>query len=319
MPGAQNHFCVLDLDTPRIRNVPAMFARYLRERQPDAVIANMWPLTSAAVIGRAISPHRCFLLLVEHNTLTQQYASWGRLHSAMMTAALTMTYRFADAVAGVSKGAAENTAQLAKLPDSRVKVLHNPIPQRQTPSREEQAEAEALWNVAPGGRILTIGSLKAQKNHSLLLRAFANLQFPEARLMLVGRGENEPALRRVADQLGIADRVIFAGFHPNPAPFYASADVFVLSSDYEGLPTVLIEALSFGCPIVSTDCPSGPNEILEGGKYGRLVPVGDAEALAAAMKETLVSSVDADMLRQRAADFSPKIAARKYLDMMGLT
>jgi glycosyltransferase involved in cell wall biosynthesis len=137
--------------------------------------------------------------------------------------------------------------------------------------------------------------------------------------MMLGQGEGETKLRSLAAELGISDRVIFAGFQADPSPFYAAADLFVLSSDLEGLPTVLIEALSFGLPVVSTDCPSGPAEILENGRWGRLVPVGDADALARAMGEALAAPVDREALKRRAADFSPEIAARKYLELLGLS
>jgi glycosyltransferase involved in cell wall biosynthesis len=319
LPEAQRHFAVHDLATSRTRRVAGRLARYLRDRKPDAVIANMWPLTSAAVIGKALSRQSCRLLLVEHNTLTRQYASWGSLHALFMSASMSATYRFADRIAAVSEGSAIDTARLARLPSGRLTVLHNPIPQRPMPSPEARAMADTLWACPPGQRVLTVGSLKDQKNHSLLLSAFAAMSRRDARLMLLGKGENEAGLRALASDIGIADRVIFAGFHADPSPFYATADLFALSSDYEGLPTVLIEALSFGVPVVSTDCPSGPSEILQGGRFGTLVPVGDAQALARAMDDALAAPAHGEALIRRAADFAPEIAARKYLDLLGLT
>lgn len=319
LPEAQRDFAVFDLATPRTRNVPWPLARYMRDRKPYAVIANMWPLTSAAVIGKAISRQPCRLLLVEHCTLSRQYAAWGALHNTLLSASMSATYHFADQVAAVSDGSATDTARLARIPPDRVTVLHNPIPQRPMPGPEARAMADALWACPPRRRILTVGSLKDQKNHPLLLRSFATMSCPDARLMLLGQGTNEAALRRLASDLGIADRVIFAGFHADPSPFYATADLFVLSSDYEGLPTVLMEALSFGLPVVSTDCPSGPAEILEGGRFGCLVPVGDAPALARAMEDALAAPVDRNAMIRRASDFAPEIAARKYLDLLGLT
>lgn len=319
LPEAQRDFTVVDLATSRTRKVARPLARYLRDRKPDAVIANMWPLTSAAVIGKALSRQPCHLLLVEHITLTRQYASWGRLHGLFMAASMATTYRFADRIAAVSEGSALDTARLARVPSDRVTVLHNPIPQRPMPSPEARAIADTLWACPPGQRILTVGSLKDQKNHPLLLRAFAVMSRPDARLMLLGQGGNEAALRALASDIGIADRVIFAGFCADPSPFYATADLFVLSSDYEGFGNVIVEALSFGLPVVSTDCPSGPAEILQGGRFGRLAPVGDAPALACAIAEALDAPVDRDALIRRAADFAPGIAARKYLDLLGLT
>lgn len=123
-------------------------------------------------------------------------------------------------------------------------------------------------------------------------------------------------LRALAAELEISDSVIFPGFFPNPASFYATADLFVLSSDYEGLSNVLIEALSFGVPVVSTDCLSGPAEILGNGKYGTLTPVGDSEALARALRDALDAPVDATALRQRAADFAPEVIGSKYLNLL---
>ena len=318
LPTAQLEFSVVDLVVQKTRGVPTPLARYLRKHKPDAVVANMWPLTSAAVIARAMSRHKCRLLLVEHINLTQQYSSWGKLHAILMAASMAATYRFADVVAAVSEGSAKDTASWARLPNDQVKVLHNPIPQRQSPSPKETANAERLWDCPPGQRILTVGSLKEQKNHPLLLRAFADLQYPEARLMLLGQGAKEATLRAMAAELGIADRVIFAGFHPDPTPFYKTANLFVLSSDYEGLPTVLIEALGCGTPVVSSDCPSGPAEILENGKYGRLVPVRDPQALADAMQAALAKPHDPDLLKTRAADFAPAIAAKRYLELLCL-
>jgi glycosyltransferase involved in cell wall biosynthesis len=319
LPETQRHFAVHDLATSRTRRVAGRLARYLRDRKPDAVIANMWPLTSAAVIGKTLSQQPCRLLLVEHNTLTRQYASRGCLHALFVSASMSTTYRFADRIVAVSEGSAIDAARLARLPSVRMTVLHNPIPQKPMPSPEASAMVDTLWACPPGQRILTVGSLKDQKNHSLLLHAFAAISHPDARLMLLGKGENEAGLRALASDLRIADRVIFAGFSADPSPFYATADLFALSSDYEGLPTVLIEALSFGLPVVSTDCPSGPSEILQGGHFGTLVPVGDAQALARAMEDALATPTDREALIRRAADFAPEIAARKYLDLLGLT
>lgn len=318
LPEAQRNFSVFDLANSRTRRVVGPLTRYLRDRKPDAVIANMWPLTSAAVIGKALSRQPCHLLLVEHNTLTRQYASWGRLHGLFMSASMATTYRFADRIAAVSEGSAIDTARLARLPSDRVTVLHNPIPQRPMPGPEARAMADTLWACPPGQRILTVGSFKDQKNHPLLLRSFAAVDRSDARLMLLGQGGNEAALRALALDLGIADRVIFAGFHADPSPYYATADLFVLSSDHEGFGNVIVEALSFGLPVVSTDCPSGPAEILQGRRFGRLVPVGDAAALTRAMDTALAAPVDREALILRASDFAPEIAARKYLDLLGL-
>lgn len=318
LPAATKQFRITDLHATQIRNVPFALASYLRTNHPDVLIATMWPLTSAAVLGRALSRQRCRLLLVDHSNLSSAYASCGRIHNAMMKASMSATYRKADFVAGVSSGVARDIERLAGLSQGSVAVLHNPIPQRAIPNENARAAAESLWNGQRGERILTVGNLIDAKNHPLLLHAFARSTRSTSSLMFVGQGQNETMLRALAADLGVADRVVFAGFHADPSPLYATADLFVLSSNYEGLPTVLVEALSFGLPIVSTDCPSGPAEILENGRWGRLTPVCDAEALARAIDEAFYSPVDREALKHRAADFLPEIAARKYLDLLSL-
>ena len=137
--------------------------------------------------------------------------------------------------------------------------------------------------------------------------------------MFVGDGAGRDALLALARELGVADRVILAGFQSDPTPFYQTANLFALSSDYEGFGNVLVEAMACGTPVVSTDCPSGPSEILEGGKYGRLVPVGDVDAMAQALAQTLDAPPPAEPLKARAASFHPAKAAKAYLDLMGGT
>ena len=233
--------------------------------------------------------------------------------------AKALGYRLAHSRVGVSAGVATDIAALSGLRRGAFDVIHNPVPPRPAPSAQAMERAEALWSGERGARIVTVGSMKAQKNHPLLLRAFARLDRPEARLMFVGDGAGRDALVSLAQELGVADRVILAGFHPDPTPFYHSADLFVLSSDYEGFGNVIVEALACGTPVVSTDCPSGPAEILENGRFGRLVPVGDVAALAQAIGAALDAPVDGDALKRRAADFAPQIAARQYLDLLDLS
>jgi glycosyltransferase involved in cell wall biosynthesis len=137
-----------------------------------------------------------------------------------------------------------------------------------------------------------------------------------ARLVILGEGEQRPDLERLARELDIAADVDLPGFQPNPYAFMARADVFVLSSRVEGMPLAIVEALACGCPVVSTDCPSGPAEVLEYGRYGRLVPVGDDAALAAALDATLRDPPDPAALRHRAASFSVERATDDYVQLL---
>ena len=312
---AQAGFGVVDLASPRARSLPGALHGYLTRRRPDAVLAAMWPLTVIAPMAR-LRGYRGRVVVSEHNTISVQYDNWGRPHRAALRTSMALSYRLAHARIGVSSGVADDIADLSGLPRARFDVIQNPVAPRPVPNAGALRNVDALWAASPGARIVTVGSMKAQKNHPLLLRAFARLQNPNARLMFVGIGAGEAELRGLAAELGIAGRVIFAGFHSDPTPFYETADLFVLSSNYEGFGNVIVEALACGTPVVSTDCPSGPAEILEDGRYGHLVPVRDAQALAAAMQQALAAPYDSIPLKRRASDFAPAIAAKRYLELL---
>lgn len=319
LPEARAAFPVVDLGAPRARALPLALARYLRRRRPDALLAAMWPLTVIAPLAARLSGHRCTVLVSEHGMLSAQYRDWGRLHRWLLRLSTGIGYRMADHRVGVSSGLVQDIAGLSRMRPDRFHVIHNPVPPRPAPGPEAIAAADALWGVPPGARIVTVGSLKPVKNHPLLIRALSRTTRTDARLLIVGDGAGRDAILALAQELGVADRVILAGFHPDPTPFYLTADLFVLSSDYEGFGNVIVEALACGTPVVSTDCPSGPGEILDGGRYGRLVPVGDAPALAGAMVAALDDTPDRDALIRRADDFAPQVAARKYLNAIELS
>lgn len=310
---------VVDLGAPRPRHVLLPLMRYLRAAQPQAVLANMWPLTILAALARLLSQVRCRLAAVEHTTWSaSRLAQRGRTRMMIKTT-MRLLLPKADAVAAVSQGAARDLERFAGLKPGSVLTLYNPVTgtRKQVDVPTELPPAAAQWADGDHKRVLAVGTLKAVKDFPTLIRAFALLHNQvNVRLLILGEGEERPKLEALIQSLGLQDAVSLPGFAANTAPFYAHADVFVLSSVNEGLPTVMIEALEQGVPVVSTDCPSGPREILEGGKYGKLMPVGNAEALAAAMLGSLQSSHDPAALKARAQDFSVDRIADQYLDLL---
>ena len=314
---AEGAFSVVSLGVDRLRAVPRALMRYLRRRRPDAMIVAMWPLTAVAVLSAKLCHPFCRVLTVEHCIMSAQYRDWGVLHRLSMRASMAIGFRFAHACVGVSRGVVTDIARLAWMKPGRFKVIYNPIPLREIPSAASLRQAQEFWLKGAGPRILSVASLKLPKNHALLLRAFSLLpRALDAQLMLLGQGDGEPTLRTLADELRISDRVVFAGFHPDPTAFYITADLLVLSSDYEGFGNVIVEALAVGTPVVSTDCPTGPAEILANGTFGRLVPVGDAGALAASMTASLSEGHDPELLKARARHFSGHRAVQQYVDML---
>lgn len=309
---------VYDLAAPKVRNALLPFARYLRVRRPRSVLAAMWPITSVAVAARVLSGVRCRVVTADHNILSRSGPGRPGLPRLAMTTTMRATYPLAEGVVGVSAGVADDIAALSGLPRQRIDVIYNPV----TPLPPAGPVDRALiagWLEGPGPRLVTVGRLKPVKDHETLLRAVALLrQDTDARLLIVGDGPHRARTEALIGELGLAGAVTLAGFQSSPHAYVALADAFVLSSTSEGFGNVIVEAMACGVPVVSTDCPSGPREILEHGRYGRLTPVGDPQALAAAIRETIASRPDPDVLRRRSGTFSIDQAADAYRALLGV-
>lgn len=313
LPEVPESVRIVDLKAERVRNALIPLVRYLRRERPDAMQVSMWPLTCIAVLARAWARVCCRIVVTEHSLLSLAYSDRGWLHRVALRASLALTYRRADARVAVSAGVADDLARLSRIPRSRFEVVHNPI---RPPTELPRPPAAPEHRPRHGVRILTVGALKQSKNHALLIRAFARLAgFPDAHLTILGEGELRDGLAALARDEGVADRVSLPGF-ADPRPHYASSDLFVLASDFEAFGNVVVEALSYGLPVVSTDCPSGPAEILEKGRYGLLVPAGDVHSLAEAMARSLRAGHDREALRRRAEDFAPWKAGDAYLRLL---
>jgi glycosyltransferase involved in cell wall biosynthesis len=203
------------------------------------------------------------------------------------------------------------------LPPERVTVIYNPAVDADVAERCAAAIDHPWFSSATPPVILGVGRLTEQKDFATLLRAFALVRARrEARLVILGEGESRPALLALAAELGIARDVDLPGVVADPYPYLARAALFALPSAWEGLPNALIEALAAGCPVVSTDCPSGPREILVGGRYGTLVPVRDPAAMAEAILARLAATPDRAAARERAADFGVDRIAARYLEVL---
>ena len=319
VPLVSPQISIVSLQAKRIKWSILPFYRYLRRTQPDVIWVGMWPLTSAAIIAWVGAGKPGRLYITDHNQLSvsciQELEVWPVYLKLLMRA----TYPFATGVMAVSQGVKEDMCRLGGFTDERVKVIYNPAATGVCPDRESVKVREQLWGAGFSHHILTVGSFKVQKNHALLIRAFAKLpRSLNAKLVILGEGTLRPQLEALISELNLQGLVSLPGFTTDPYPWFRSADLFVLSSGWEGLPTVLIEALECGLPIVSTDCPSGPAEILVNGRFGKLVPVGDVDALAAAMEASLNESYDRQALMNRAKDFSVERISEQYLDYFGL-
>jgi glycosyltransferase involved in cell wall biosynthesis len=307
---------LVDLKSPRgvLRSLPA-YRRYLRRERPAVLLTAMDYINVLSVLTRAMSSRRTKLFVSCHNSMiaSTRNSPWAR--DRLLPMAMRLTYRHADGVIAVSGGVADTLAGITRLPRGRIKVIHNPVI---TPGFEVDAAApvDHPW-FQPGQPpvVLGVGSLTAQKDFGTLLRAFALVRAQRlARLLILGEGEARATLEKLAVELGVKEDVAMPGWVANPYAYMARAGVFVLSSRWEGFGLVIAEALACGTPVVSTDCPSGPAEILDNGRHGILVPVQDPDALAKAILSTLGQAPDRDALRRRARDFTLEKVVREYLN-----
>ena len=307
---------VADLGAARGRNLLWPLVRHLRQARPAALLANMWPLTFLAVLARKLARVECRIVAVEHTTWSATPLLASRRTALAFRASMKWLHPRAAALLAVSQGAADDLEHFVDLPPRSVQPQYNPIvacTSRQPPVAPPGRET-AWWH-GSHRKLLAVGTLKAVKDFPTLLRAFARLrQQVDARLLILGEGEERPALQALVHELGLEHAVELPGFVVDTAPYYARADLFVLSSTHEGFGNVIAEALDHGVPVVSTDCPSGPREILQDGKYGTLVPVGDVGALAQAMLAALHAPHDPTALKARARDFAVDTIADQYLD-----
>ncbi len=291
-------------------------ARYLDTERPDVLLSAANHVHLTALLGVRLARTRVPLVLRVSSHLTRSHQGRGPLRIARLRLA-RRGYGRASAAIAVSSGIARDLLEHTTLTPQQVHTVGNPTVTPELLTRAQEP-VEHPWLTAGGPPVvLGVGRLVPAKDFPTLLRAFARVREKRAaRLVILGEGEQRARLAELATQLGVADDVALPGFVRNPFAWMSRASCFALSSLWEGSPGVLIEAMACGCPVVSTDCPSGPHEILVGGSLAPLVPVGDVVALARALASQLDEPPDTAPLRARAADFTVERAVDGYLDVL---
>lgn len=278
---------VIDYGTTNPLIMLVKLMSYLRAERPRALLSPFEVTSVIAIAAKRITgvSTRIVVRISVHLSQNKRAKKWKKIVERFVVSRM---YPLADGIITVSQGVAEDLAVYARIPIDRVRVIHNPVLSDQLTTWAEQPVSHPSF--ADGGCpvILGVGRLEEQKDFFTLIKAFDILRRKiSSRLIILGDGEQRQALEDLIRTSGLQDLVELPGFELNPFAFMKRASVFVLSSRWEGLPNVLIQALACGCPVISTDCLSGPSEILKGGEYGYLVPVGDPQAMAEAMDAVL--------------------------------
>jgi len=305
----------VELDVPAVpgmgilAGIPKLVS-YLESRAPAVLFASRTHTNLAAVATGVLVDADVHVAITEHSPFDYQVTAKDRATAAIAS----HLYAYADDVVAVSEGVAETVVENTRVSTDETTVLNNPIDIAAIQSGADEPVGHAWLDDPDLEPIVSVGRLEPVKGFSTLLEAFADLHEsrPETRLVLVGKGPDRERLETLARELGVADSVSFPGYTDNPYAYMSRASVYVLSSEVEGLPTVLIEALACGCTIVSTDCQYGPREILEDGRYGRLTPVGDAAGLADTIGNALDDPRQPERSRERAQHFSMAAGADRY-------
>lgn len=309
---------VVDLGVRRFALALVPLAGYLRRARPVAVFSALDYVNVVTVLARRLSGVPTRLVVSERNTLSVGARHGSGRRTRWMPAAVRWAYPRADAVVAVSSGVAEDLVAHCGLAPGTVEVLNNPVV---TPALERMRAAPVPhpWLADPTVPVvLTVGRLVPQKDHATLLEAFARVRRSmPARLLVLGEGPLRPELERRVTELGLEADVALPGFCANPYPAMGAARVYVLSSRWEGSPGALIEAMACGARVVATDCPSGPREVLAGGRHGRLVPVGDVAALAVGIRDALTGDL-APPPRESWAPYEQDASVAACLQLLGV-
>jgi glycosyltransferase involved in cell wall biosynthesis len=308
---------VIELGSPRAGRCLVPLAQYLRTQQPTWLLSTLLRANVVAVAARSLSRAPTRVWVREATTPSRALLGerWPRAQAALMR----LSYGCADGIVAPSQGVADDLCALSgrKL-GSKLHVLMNPIPTTEISNLAVAPVPSALAPI-PKPWIVGCGRLYAAKGFDVLIRAVAALRRPSGEppsLIILGEGQDRLPLQRLAAELGIGHRCHFPGFIANPFCIFGRASVFVLSSNLEGCPNVLLQAMACGTPVVSTDCPSGPREILQHESQGLLVPVGDAQSLARAIARQLDQPGDTQTIRARADYFAAPAITKQLLELL---
>lgn len=292
---------------------------YLRREKPSALLAAKDRAIRVAILARFFARSDVFLAGRIGTTVSAALEGRNLLKRIFWYLGMKLFYRFTDRIVAVSEGVAKDIMQITSLPPGRVTVIRNPVVTPNIFRLAEEQVSHPWYRDATIPIIMGMGRLTRQKDFTTLVKAFAKVrETRKCRLLILGEGADRKDIEALAMELKISDDVYLPGFKSNPYSYLARSSLFVLSSRWEGSPNALTEALALGRPVVSTDCPSGPREILQDGKFGKLVPIGDIESMANAIIQTLNTVTDPELFQQAVKEYTVEASTNSYLQALGL-
>ena len=307
---------VVDLKATSLLGSTSLLSRYLKLAQPTALFSALEDTNLVAISAKQLARVKIPLIVTVHNNLSQESANATSLKRKFVPYLTPWFYPLADTVVAVSHGVADDLVRLG-LRQNKLAIIYNPIVTPELVQRLQDPLEHSWFAPQEPPVIVGVGRLNQQKDFPTLIKAFAKVrQQQPARLIILGEGEERPHLESLVKELDLTEAVALPGFVDNPYIYMRDAALLVLSSAWEGFGNVLVEAMAAGTPVVSTNCKSGPAEILADGEYGRLVPVGDSDAMAEEIAIALKQPYENQLLQSRAFNFSLEKAVDEYLKLI---
>lgn len=314
---------IIDLNSSRaLFSIPKIL-RYLKNNSPDVLLSVLTHTNLIAILCKLLFYKKIRIVISERTILSNASKNSNRYLFRKVSLIVHLLYPKADSIIAISNGVKDDLIKFAKIDRRKIIVIYNPITfDDRFDSCIDQVVENEIFAIKEFNDnipvLISVGRLEKVKNYDVLIEAFNLLkQKRKIKLLILGEGIEQGNIKELITKYHLDSDVFLLGFKQNPIPYLINSDVFVLSSNWEGFGNVIVEAMSTGIKIVSTDCPSGPNEILENGKWGKLVPVNNAKLLAKAIDEIIDEKVVYDV-KERAAFFSVEKIAKQYLNVLGV-
>jgi glycosyltransferase involved in cell wall biosynthesis len=310
---------IIDLGRQHVVASFVGLGRYLRAHKPEIILSGLSNANAAVLVATRIFLPSCKTIITQHVNWSQVLTHHPTLKERAVYQLSKILYPLATQIVAVSNGIANEIKKMRNVYPGKIQCIYNPVVTPELLELSEQPPSHPWLLNKDEPVLIGVGRLVEQKDFETLIRAYYRVQKQiTCKLLILGEGPERQKLENLVQELDLTSKIDLPGFASNPYTNMTHSDLFVLSSQFEGLPTVLIEAMACGCPLVSTDCDSGPDEILDNGRYGALVPVGDVSAMTQAIIQSLQNPPEKELLRKRAQLYSVENATRAYTHLIEL-
>jgi len=312
----------IDLGCDSYRVFIYKLIRYFVKEKPDVIITSVYATGMAAILSKIVSRSRVKVIIGAHNLLSAKIRHPDNFKDKyVLKYIFPFLLKFSDHVVCVSNGVKSDFILLTKIKKNKITTIYNPVVNDSINYKKNERITNSIFNNIDKDCkiVISVGRIVPQKGYDTLLKAFNIVSKAiNANLVIIGDGPEKEKLDKMTKDLGIKSKVFFLGFDPNPIKYISHSDLFVMSSKWEGFGNVIVEAMACGCQVVSTDCNSGPYEILDGGRFGVLAETNNPDDLARKIIHSLngLSAINKDVLMRRSMDFDTSTSVNKYRSLI---